>query len=199
MKGVEFIITDISCFRNGGIKMRFGFFAGLILILIGLSMILPIGLPIFRIVIAIAFLVFGIKILIGNNHNFNNHRDRGGFRREFGENNSIFQKRKININNKQSEYNIIFGAGEIDLTELKLGEYRGLDINVVFSDGRILINDDIPVKLEITSILSSVQLADGEVSVIGRRIIKTSAYDDSDERVKIRVNAVFASLRVFEK
>lgn len=178
--------------------MKFGFFAGLIFILIGLAMIIPIGLPIFRIIIAIVFLLLGIKILIGNNSNYYKHKNIKNFTTEFGENNSIFQKRKIKITEKQSEYNIVFGAGEIDLRELNPDAHRGIGVNVVFGDGRIILDKNIPVKLEITSVFSGVQLADGEVSVIGKRIIKTPTYDDSSKRIKVRINAVFGSLRIEE-
>ena len=107
-------------------------------------------------------------------------------------------REKINFSPNHSEYNVIFGSGEIDLRKINLEGHKKIEINVVFGEGVVILDKGVPAKVEVTSVFAGAQLPNGDVSVLGKRTYKTPEYDESDDRVKINVNVVFGSLKLEE-
>ena len=168
-------------------------FGGIIIILVGISMIFPIGIPIFRIAIAIMLLSIGIKMLTGGGGIGCNIID---INKEVGENTTLFSKKKMNYSSQHSEYNVIFGSGEIDLRKINLDGHKKIEINIVFGDGVVIIDKGLPVKFEVTSVFAGAHLPNGDVSAFGNRSYKTPEYDESDSRLKININVIFGSLKI---
>ena len=115
-----------------------GLFWGVLLVLIGISVIvktvLKIDVPIFKIVFALVLIYFGLKLLFGTSHKTKDT--------------IIFNNSKMTISAKSDEYNVIFGSGEIDLRNIDDLEGETFEILVVGEKWVIVIvGDDIFVIL----------------------------------------------------
>lgn len=163
-----------------------GLFWGLLIILIGVSIIINvtfnIKLPLFRIIAALIFIFIGLSILF----------------KGFGPNKSndvIFNKSELAYQSDNKEYNVIFGKGNIDLSSLKeVPENTTLEINCIFGEGDVILNTDIPVKLKIDSAFASAQAPDGNSITFGNYTYKTESFDTNKPYLKIKANVVFGAL-----
>ena len=122
-------------------------FWGILLILLGVSMILKavykIDIPVIRIMFAIIIIYWGLKMLFGTPFINKN------------ENNVIFNKADIEHVEAGKEYNVIFGRSEIDLRDICLNERSSeLEINIIFGYGEIYINPDIPLLIKVSTVFA---------------------------------------------
>ncbi len=144
-------------------------FWGILIILIGVSLILKgfnISFPIFKIFIAIIIILLGVKLLIG------------------GWGNTKHKEIPTKLYNAtEREYNAIFAAQKLDLTNIE-PDASPLEINAVFGSFVVELPDDINFDFSTTAFCGSIDLP------------KKTAMDEAKTRgtVKIDANAVFGKI-----
>ena len=144
-------------------------FWGILIILIGVSLILKgfnISFPIFKIFIAIIIILLGVKLLIGGWGNTKNKE----------------APTKL-YNATEHEYNAIFAAQKLDLTNIE-PDASPLEINAVFGSFVVELPDDINFDFSTTAFCGAIDLP------------KKTAMDEAKTRgtVKIDANAVFGKI-----
>lgn len=165
-----------------------GTFWGILLILFGISIFLrsfDIFIPFMRIIFGLIIIYVGIAILSGGSIFTIDH------------NNVIFNEIDIKVtDNINDEYNIIFGKGVIDLTDISAENVnKKIEINTIFGSGEILINSEIPVKLKVSSVFGRAAVPDGTVITFGD--YNYFGGDNSDNiPVEIEANAIFANVDI---
>ncbi len=167
------------------------FFWGAVIILFGLSIILNavfhIRIPVFSIIIALIFIYLGMKILFGS------------FGIKTSKNTVVFSTSNMKCANKNEEYNIIFGKGSIDLSEIELDdEFLDFEVNVVFGRGDVMINPAKPFIVKVSSVFSSAHLPDGNVAAIGNNTYISPGYVKGQKYISVRADVVFGELNIIE-
>lgn len=167
-----------------------GLFWGSILILIGASIIIKavfkIDIPVVRIIFALIIIYLGLRLLFPN------------FR--LGENQSntiMFEKRRINTSGKNNEYNMVFGSGTIDLSDLDPEKNPGqVEVNTVFASSRIILNPEIPFLIRTNTFFADCTYPKGSAAVIGESVVRSPAFNSEDKALLIEVNVVFGSAKI---
>jgi predicted membrane protein len=172
-------------------KMGAGLFWGIILIVIGLSIIFRIifDINIFRIVIAIIFILIGIKILIGRPFIYS----------EKGENNVIFgERRHTSAPVNGMEYNTIFSKTIYDFTgaDLLPDLRTGITFNTIFGSTEIILPPSIPVKIKTDAVFSAATMPNGNSVAFGNINYSSPEATDSSTILEIRAHVVFGGLKI---
>lgn len=163
-----------------------GIFWGMILVLLGLSMIIKIifkvDIPIIRVVFAVILIYWGLKMLFGISLH---HKS---------ENSVIFDNADIEQVETGKEYNVIFGKSRIDLRQLEISDLRSkIEINVVFGYSEIYLNPEIPAKVYVDAVFAETKLPKGNVSFFGEYVYQTPAYHEGEDFLKIKLDVVFGN------
>ncbi|MCC5916765.1 MAG: hypothetical protein JJU02_05495 [Cryomorphaceae bacterium] len=124
---------------------------GIIVVLIGLSMILndvfKINIPLFKIIIAVFFIYIGVRIMSGT------------FTPKGTETASVFGDSKVyieNVDELQKEYTIIFGSQTIDLSNVTLeNDTDKIQFNVVFGSAKVIIGENHKIKVNFNNVLGN--------------------------------------------
>lgn len=167
-------------------------FWGIVLILAGASVILRsvfnIYIPVFRIVLAVIIIYFGVRMLLGHRVGY---RDRS---------NIVFQERTVHLDGEQEEYNVIFGRGEIDLRDVVLQDAGGfMEINVIFGGADLIIDSEMPLKIKATTIFGDTKFPRGSSSPFGDTVYRSANYEEGAPHLTLETNVIFGSLRVIAK
>jgi predicted membrane protein len=178
-------------------KMGSGMFWGILLIIIGVSLILKIifhvDFPIFKIIVAFALIYLGIKILIGPSFKiFNEHKD---------EQTIVFGKGEFNDIKSEKEYNVVFGKADFDLRTLALDTLTPTKIrmNTVFGNSKVILPPNMPVKIEVDAAFAGVTLPNGNTASFGSSTYTTKNFDSAMGYLHIKADAVFGSLEFEQK
>ncbi|MCF7792543.1 MAG: hypothetical protein K9N09_01295 [Candidatus Cloacimonetes bacterium] len=163
-----------------------GVFWGLVLVLLGLSMIIKIvfkiDLPIIRIVFAVILIYWGLKLLFGLSFSIKKDND------------VVFNNADIEHVQAGKEYNVIFGKSNIDLRDFDLqNETAKVEINVIFGNGVIYLNPDIPARIKIDAVFAEAKLPKKTVSVFGDFIYDTPGYVEGEPYLLLNVDVVFGN------
>jgi len=169
-------------------------FWGVLLILFGLSMILKgffkIDIPVFRIVFAVIIIYWGLKLLFGGS----------GFSFRHHENTVMFNHAKIRASKKSSEYNVIFGRSDIDLTNIDITEKNvHSEVNVVFGSGLVYLDPSIPTIVKISTVFAESKLPDRTVSFFGDYVYRNPSYIEGENCLILDLDVVFGNVRIEEK
>ena len=169
-------------------------FWGIMLIVLGITIVIKvlfnINIPVFRVVFACGLIYIGIWFLIG-----------GKFGWQQPGNNVIFNHKQIKITEPTNEeFNVIFGEGMIDLTDIHLDKgVTNLKINTIFGKGVIKIDPNIPTKIVITSPFAVAEMPDGNRITFGNDYIyKSKNYQDETNYLRIKADVVFGELKIIE-
>lgn len=171
--------------------MGIGLFWGIVLIIIGLSIIFKVffNISIFRIIIAIVFIVIGLKILMGKSAINISSNDKD----------VIFNDRRfIEFPTSNTEYNTIFGKSVFDFTDAAIPTDRSLDLefNTVFGSTELRLPPGLPVKIKAEAVFGSAELPDDNKAVFG----SANYISDHDSAVSsfitIEINTVFGHFEV---
>lgn len=171
-------------------KMGFltsGIFWGILLVLIGLSIILKlifgINFPVFRVVIALALIYWGVVLMSGIS--FKNRASSS----------VVFGEGKMNYSKDQREYNTFFGKSFIDLTGVQGRDVSGeKEFNVIFGRADIIIDDSRPLRINAASVFGAIDFPDETVINFGSRTYKTTACRENEKCDEVKVNVVFGSV-----
>lgn len=130
--------------------------------------------PIFRMIIGMIIIFLGVYILAGMHY--------------VGD--SIPKNKKL-------RYDVYLKTKTIDLSDLEIERNKTIDINTVFSDTVILINDKVQVHIKASSAFGSVSLPTGDSVSFGEtHFVMGSNYDNI---LYLNVSAAFAQIRVLYK
>jgi len=167
-------------------------FWGVIIILLGLSIILKeifgVHIPVFRIFVGLILIYLGVKILAG------------GFWRHHYANSVVFNEANMNFDESQQDYNIVFGHGVIDLFKMDASHTnRSFDVNVVFGNGTLILNDSIPIFVEISSAFGTAIVPDKTINALGKSTFTTTAYKANEPYTYIKASVVFGRLDIQAK
>lgn len=172
--------------------MGAGIFWGVILIIVGLSIILRIFLDvnIFRIIIASIFILIGIKMLVGR-HVFHYHRD---------DSHVVFGERIINSAPVDgTEYSTVFGRTVYDFrnaTDFPAGETK-ITVNTVFGETDIILPKDVAVQVKADAAFANAMMPNGNTISFGSTMYDSDIPDTGNfPRVKINASVVFGNLKI---
>lgn len=170
-----------------------GIFWGLIIVFFGLSILMRevfhIHFPLARIFIGLVFIYMGCRIIAGG------YWRHGG--RYSGGNSTIFGNADMRYESGATDYNIIFGNGIIDLTDINtVTGKQNIEANVIFGNGTIRINDSIPAKMEVNAVFGNAVIPDKSMNALGKSYYTTPAYRDGSPYLFIKANVVFGRLIV---
>lgn len=163
-------------------------FWGIVLVLWGISIFIEkffnIKISLFRIILGLILIIIGVKLIY-------NQQEKKVVESEtsfFSENTSVY-------NGVTNEYNIYFGNGYIDLSQLK--QRKDLTVNVMFGNAELVIPDSMAIDLNIRNVMGETTLPDHSVISIGsKRIISNSM---SKMPVKIYLNNTMATTKITGK
>ena len=174
-------------------KMSSSIFWGIILILIGLSLILKVvfnvDFPFFRFLFALFIIYLGIRIFIGKDFRF--------FSDANDEQTVTFSQRTITRIENGKEYNVIFGNAIFDLRNYPYDTTEGMTItmNTIFGSSEVLINDSIPMEIKSHTVFAGSKMPDGNTSAFGETSFKNSSYTNAP-LLKIESNTIFGGFLV---
>lgn len=178
-------------------KMDSGLFWGLLLIIIGLSLILKvvfhIDFPVVKLIVAFFFIYIGIKILVGN---FGVSMFKAGPHDvAFGEGSfrEIFQPAK--------EYHVVFGKGNFDFRNVQLPDsgHTEVKISTVFGASEILLNSATPVRVKSEAAFSGTQLPNGNSAVFGTVTYESENFDELKPYLLLKTEVVFGGVDIRRK
>ncbi|MBS3740623.1 MAG: hypothetical protein KGY75_00990 [Candidatus Cloacimonetes bacterium] len=164
------------------------YFFGFIIILFGFSIIINavfnIHIPLFKIIFALFLIYLGAKILFG------------AFNIKTTDHSAVFGKGRFSPTSPKSNYSIVFGEGEIDLTDIDLAENDlQVDINTVFGECRVKIDKNTPVVIKANTILGAARLPGKNVTALGKSEYKTKNFSPIKNKLIIRVDVIFGEFR----
>jgi predicted membrane protein len=176
-------------------KMGWGIFWGIILILIGASFIIKvifkIDFPVMKFMVAFFFIFLGIRILIGSR-----------FVERHSEHDVVFNESRVQVTEiKNKEYNVVFGKSVIDLRNVSLQEGRTrMTINTVFGGSEIILNDSTPVRIDSDVAFGGAQLPDGTNNGgFGSTTFRTDNLNEDSTYLHIKTNTVFGGCRIMKR
>lgn len=170
-----------------------GYFWALVVILAGLMMLLNttnifhFKIPVGSVIIALLLILLGVQLLIGP-------KNITGIR---SSHEVIFDDAKLEANETDNKYEVIFGKSTIDLTEITNRSSRSsVKTDVVFGQATIKIKKSDPIRIKASSVFGNVTLPDGNTVSFGDRTYETESYRDSDKKIQLKVDVVFGEATI---
>jgi len=174
--------------------MSVSLFWGLLLILIGLSLIIKIvfnvDFPILKILFAFLFIYIGIKILIGRDFSIFHHDENGQT--------ILFSEKTLTSLEDGKEYSIIFGGGKLDLHNITLPDSQVVHckINTIFGGTEIILDSESSVQIKANTAFAGTKMPDGNSSAFGSIHYNTDSSSNRKPRLVLETNTVFGGLNV---
>jgi predicted membrane protein len=175
-------------------KMGAGLFWGLILIVIGLSIIFKVvfGISIMRIIIAVVFILIGLKILIG----------KSSVNISSNESDVIFGDRvfkEFPVTN--TEYNTIFGKSTYNFKDASIptDKHIELEFNTIFGNSTLILPPGLPVRIKGEAVFGAVKLPNENTAVFGDADYKSDHDSTMTDFVTIKASAVFGNMDIIQK
>jgi len=173
-------------------KMAPGVFWGIVLVIIGLSIIFRIifDINLFRVLIALLLILLGFKILVGN---------KGIFDFSSAKNDIIFSEKSYSGSpNDRTEYNVMFGKSVFDFRNIDFKDEKPirLKINTIFGAAEIKINENSPVKIKVDAAFAGAKMPNGNTVAFGSSQYVSNTYGASSKYLFIDANVVFGGLEV---
>lgn len=177
-------------FGEGAVKMGFltsGVFWGVVLILLGLSVVVKavfhIDIPLFRILFALVVIYLGVRVLVG------------GFGGIQSRHSVVFGERDMRPVAGTRSYAVVFGQGALDLSGEKAPESaRHLEFNTVFGSGRLILPRDVPVRVKASAVFGNARFPNGNNVAFGDHVYQSDAWNDGRPGLEIEATVVFGEL-----
>jgi hypothetical protein len=171
-------------------RMSVGIFWGIVLVVIGLSIIAKVAFNIsfIRIAVGALLILLGLKILLARN-SFSMNPDNGT--------NFIFTDKSIDVaQHPEPQYNVLFSnikldfAG-IDSTMAGDNEYT---INGLFCNIEVYVNEKQPVTIRSNTLFGYTRLPDNNSVVFGTMNYSTKEVQHKKNKLNLVSNILFAQL-----
>jgi predicted membrane protein len=165
-----------------------GVFWGVVIVLFGISIILKeilhVDIPVFRLLAGFIIIYVGVRMLVGwHGYNYRNA--------------VVFSEARISAGNSNNEYKVIFGKGTVDLTADRVKEAHGtIKVDTIFGDCSLLVDQAVPMKIEINAAFAGAIMPDGNVISTGKVVYTTKAYKEGENFVYVKADVVFGSLKI---
>ncbi len=174
-----------------------GVFWGSILILWGISVIIEtafhVHIPLFRIVFAFVVIYIGVRILAGVSW-------WPGRASVTTETEAIFGNAKFGGKELKNDYSIVFGHGDVDLTEAEVGkDGNRVGVHTVFGHSIIRVNPKTPVRVTGTAAFGEVVTPDGSRAAFGETTWESPAVKPGGKVLEVRAEAVFGKVEIVTK
>lgn len=175
--------------------MGAGLFWGALLLVLGIVLIIKvvfnIDFPIFKVLVGVFFIFLGIKVLFGRVL-----IPEG----KIGPDETIFSERIYESPEKGKEYNVIFGKGVYDFTNVDLsqGDFNA-KVNTIFGGSVIKIKEDMPVRIDADAIFAGAELPGGNTAVFGTTNYTSDTYRPDSASLHIRIGVVFGGVQVVRR
>ncbi len=172
-----------------------GLFWGIILIIIGISLIVKvvfkIDFPIMKVLVAFFFIYLGIKILAGN---------IGFAKFKSGPSDVIFGESSfVHEQYVPAEQNVVFGKCTFDFRNLHESSLPAdIKINTVFGNSKILISKNMPVTIRVDAAFAGATLPNNNSTVLGSTNYQSANYDELKPHLTIHANAVFSTVKIMD-
>jgi predicted membrane protein len=172
-------------------RMGAGLFWGIILIVIGLSIILRVAfdVSILRVVVAVVIILIGVRMLIG----------KPIVKHEDNENQIVFGERNFNSTPVHgAEYNTVFSKTVYDFRNTgPLPEKRtSIKFNTVFGSNEIYLPPDLPVRIKADAVFATASMPNGNTVAFGSTRYEANTEKIDTSLLVIEANTVFGSLVV---
>ncbi len=146
-------------------------------------------ISIFRVIIAVIFILIGVKILIG----------KPFFHSEGDDNHVIFRERtykSMPVHN--SEYNTVFGKTVYDFRNMDSLSSSNTKVkyNTVFGSTKIILPPDLPVHIKADAFFAAARLPSGNTVAFGSANYNSESSDTSTSRLNIVASVVFGELDI---
>lgn len=172
---------------------------GVIFLFLGFSILVKaftnIDIPVFRIILALFLFYLGLSVLSGGFHLFKifKHGHVDGHT-------VVFSDTKFEYKDNFSEYNTVFGSGDMDLSTIPLENgSKHIQLNTVFGSSRILFDENTPAKIKATAVFGGAQFPDETTIAFGERVFYTPSYDESRPHITVVAHVVFGGLNIIKK
>jgi len=169
-----------------------GIFWGAILVVLGITVMFNVAfgirLPIFRILLALFFFYLGISLLSGINLTRAHGKDAAEIRR-------------LEAGKASSRYDVIFGRGVVDLSDVALKEDRvtKAEVSTVFGSSVIKVNPAVPTKVIVNSAFASARLPDGNSIAFGETTWTSDSLSGCRSYLLVKVSVLFGSTEVVRR
>ncbi len=161
-------------------------FWGILLIILGIMILFKVF--VFRILLSLLLIYAGIKVLTG------------GPIFKKGKNTILFSDSKIEATSSSEKYNILFGKGLIDFSNVSLTNANvKTEINTIFAAGILKINPELPTKIVVSSAFAGAKMPDGNVVSFGEYTYKSPNFKPEENYLEIKANVVFGGLEIVSK
>lgn len=173
-------------------KMGSALFWGLLLIVLGLSLVFKIvfnvDFPLFRIFIAFILIFIGIKFLVGSFGNIHVNSN---------DNDVFFGEKKYRHFDDRKDYNVMFGKATYDFRDIDLdNEVKKVKISTVFGGTEIKLPENLPVKITVETAFGGANLPNGNTAVFGSTYYESPNLDTSKPYLSIKADVVFGGFDV---
>ena len=175
--------------------MGAGLFWGAFLVLLGVSLVIKVvfnvDFPLVKIAIGAFFIFLGVKVLFGKVL-----IPEG----KVGPHDTVFTEKVYNNPEKGKEYNVVFGKGVYDFTNVDLshGDFHA-KVGTVFGGSVIKIDENMPVRIDADAVFAGAELPDGNTAVFGSSHYRTDSYNPDSAALIIKVDVVFGGVQVVRR
>ncbi|MTI47561.1 LiaF domain-containing protein [Sporosalibacterium faouarense] len=170
--------------------MRFSgsFTLGILFVIFGILFILKnivnINIPVARIIVGVLIIIFGLNVLFG-----------GSISRK--DSDLIFQSGNINYQANVDEYNVIFGNGTIDLSNIDIdNSNKKIEINTIFGQTRLILKSDTPINMKSNTVFGTTRTPDLDSNFFGESKYSQEGNDSEQPKLIIETNTIFGQTRV---
>lgn len=167
-----------------------GIFWGILLVLIGISIIVKyvfnIHFPIFKTLIAFFFIYLGLKMLFGN------FCCSGSMRG----NHAVFSETKFSYSDKQDEYSVVFGKSYLDLSNIEIKENRKIEVSSVFGDCTVKINKTSNVEILANTAFGNFSTPENDRNAFGKFNYQAKNFNSSMPHLTVKANVVFGNMKI---
>jgi len=175
--------------------MGAGLFWGAFLLILGIALIIKVvfnvDFPVFKVLLGVFLIAFGIKVLFGKflipAHHFDPEE-------------TVFNERVYDNPESGKEYTVLFAKGVYDFTNVDLskGKYK-VKISTVFGGTQIIIPRDKPVRIKADAVFAGAELPDGNTAVFGTTVYESDTWSPDSASIDIKVDIVFGGVQVIRR
>lgn len=168
-----------------------GVFWGIVLCLLGVSMILKVvfnlDIPVFRIVMAGVLIVLGVRLLLGVS--WKGLPQAGST--------VLFSESDLKGTGSDRNFTVLFGRGTLDLGGIRPEDRKDpIEFTTVFGAGALRLDPAVPTKVTVSSAFAGAHVPDGTQVAFGSYVYRTPGQSDDAPYLDVRATVVFGELKV---